>query len=84
MHVNPMVLTERNLDDISDKIRDTTTKVLQQFKQKYMKTLVGIHKDLHELQIQRNRISRKCQEGEWHASHTVKECNIRDLLAVGR
>jgi len=30
-HLEPMVLTEGGLDEIGDKVRDTTTEVLQQF-----------------------------------------------------
>lgn len=55
-HIDPMVLTEGNLHEISDKIRDTTTKVSQQFEHQYMQMLRSIQKDLHELQIQANRI----------------------------
>jgi len=51
-----MVLTERDLDEIGNKVRDTMTKVLQQFEQKYMQTLGSVQKDLHELQIQTRRI----------------------------
>lgn len=40
--VDPMVLIEGDIDDISDKVRDTMTKVLHQFEQKYMQTLGSI------------------------------------------
>ena len=51
-----MVLTERDLDEIVDKVRDTAIEVLQQFEQKYMKTLGGVQKDLRELQLQATNI----------------------------
>jgi len=35
-----MVLTEGDLDETGDKLRDTTTQVLQQFEQQYTQTLV--------------------------------------------
>lgn len=47
-----MVRRKGDLDEISDKTRDTTIEVLQQ----YMQTLGSVEKDLHELQIQENRI----------------------------
>jgi len=51
-----MVLTEGDLDEIGDKIRGTTTEVLQEFEHKYMQMLGSVQKDLHELQIQASRI----------------------------
>ena len=56
MHIDPMVLTDGDLDEISDKVRDTTTEVLQQFEQQYMQTLGSVQKDLRELQIQTTRL----------------------------
>jgi len=51
-----MALIEGNLDDIEDKIKDTTTEVLLEFGQKYMQTIGSIQKDLRELHIQASRI----------------------------
>lgn len=38
-HLDPMVLNEGDLDDISEKIRDTMIEVLQKFEQQCMQTL---------------------------------------------
>lgn len=51
-----MILTEGDLDEIGDKVRDTTTELWKQFEKQYMKMLGGILKDLHGLQIQIGRI----------------------------
>lgn len=44
--VDPMGLTKGDLDEIGDKIWDTTIEVLQQFEQQHMHTLGGFQKDL--------------------------------------
>lgn len=46
-----MVLTEGDLNEIGDKIMDTTTELPQQFEKQYMQTLGNVQKDLHKLQI---------------------------------
>lgn len=48
-HVDPMVLTEGDLDEIRDKVRDKTTELWTQFEQQYMQMLGSMQKDLHEL-----------------------------------
>lgn len=44
-----MVLTEINLDEINNNVRNTTIEVLQEFEQQYMKMLGNLQKDLPEL-----------------------------------
>lgn len=55
-HIDPMLLTEGDLDLIEDMITETMTEVLQQFEQQYMQMMGSIQKDLHEQKIQENKI----------------------------
>lgn len=55
-HLDPMVLTEGDINEIGDKIRDPTIKLLQHFKQYSMHILRIIQNDLHELYIQASKI----------------------------
>lgn len=54
--LDPIMLIEGDLDEIGDKVRDIKTKLLQQFEQKDLESLVTFQKDLRELQIQTSRI----------------------------
>lgn len=51
-----MVLTERDMDEISDKVHNIATEVLQQLAQQYFQTLGRVQKDLDELQLQAAQI----------------------------
>ena len=51
-----MVLTENDLDEIGDKVRDVTIEVLQLLEQKYIQTLGGVQKDIWDLQIQATKL----------------------------
>lgn len=51
-HIDPMVVTEGHMDEIRDKVHETTTELWKQFKQHYLKMLWNVTKDLHEFPIQ--------------------------------
>jgi len=54
--LDPITLIEGDLDEIRNKVHDTTTELLQQFEQQHLQSLGTIQKDLRELQIQTNGI----------------------------
>lgn len=51
IHVDPMVLTKGELDEIRDKVHVTTTKLCIKFQQQYQQGLGSSQKDLRNLQI---------------------------------
>lgn len=55
-HVDLMVLTKGNLDEIRDKFCDTMTTFWMQFEHLYKQELGNMQKDLRELQIQMGRL----------------------------
>lgn len=76
-----MVLTEVDLDEIGDKIRDTMTEVLQQFKKKYMQMLGSIQKDLCKMQIQVNRLQvGVSQASAEQASLALRKIQVAELV----
>lgn len=54
--LDPITLTEGELDDIIDKVRDATTELLQQFEQQQRQVLVAIQMRLHKMQIQNTQL----------------------------
>lgn len=54
--LDQITLMDGDLDDIGDKVRDTTVELLHQFEKQQKQALVTIQMGLHDLQIQTNRL----------------------------
>lgn len=61
-HVDPMILTEGDLDEIGDKVHDIITELQTQFEQENQQELGNVQKDLRQLHIQIGRVQESVRQ----------------------